>query len=103
MYKIVFVVSLVLPFIAFCMDLPQARSSKLIAEDNHGYIQALDSSEEVKLLVNEVNAKRKAEYIRITKESGASLDEVEALSAKRIIDSLPEGSKIMVNGQVLEK
>ena len=69
---------------AFALDLHSARNNGLVAEKPTGYIEAVRPSSEVNSLVAEVNAKRKAEYARIAKEKGTSVEAVAALAAQEI-------------------
>jgi uncharacterized protein YdbL (DUF1318 family) len=103
MRKIIFMIVTCLPMIAFSMTLGEARASGMVAENDHGYIEAIVNSDEVASLVNEVNAKRREEYMRIAKNTGTSLEEVEKVSAKKIIDTLANGTLIKVNGQLSKK
>lgn len=77
---------------AFALDLSQARSQKLVGERPDGYVAAVKSSSDVNALVQEVNAKRKAEYTRISKENGQPVEVVAKLAAPKIISGLPSGS-----------
>ncbi len=69
---------------AFALDLQSARSQGLIAEKSDGYIEAVQSSSEVDALVSEVNAKRKQEYERISKQNGQPVDVVGKLAAEQL-------------------
>ena len=76
---------------AFALDLQGARSSA-VAETASGYIKAVKSSAEVNALVTEVNAKRKAEYTRISKENGQSVEVVGQLAAPQIAKNIAAGN-----------
>lgn len=78
---------------AWALDLHQARSSGAIGEKLDGYVTALQSSGEVKALVDEVNTKRKAEYTRISAQNGQPVDVVAKLAAQQIINGLEPGSQ----------
>ena len=77
---------------AFALDLQGARSSGAVAETASGYIKAVKSSAEVNALVTEVNAKRKAEYTRISKENGQSVEVVGQLAAPQIAKNIAAGN-----------
>lgn len=66
------------------LDLQSARSSGAVVEQSNGYIKAAKISAEVEALVADVNAKRRAEYERIAKEKGSSVDAVAAVAAGEI-------------------
>lgn len=77
---------------AFALDLHEARSSGMVGEKLDGYTAALKETAEVKALVAEVNAKRRQEYVRISKENGQTVDVVAKLAAAQIINGLGDGS-----------
>jgi len=75
---------------ALALDLQTARGQGLVGERSDGYVAAIKP--EAKALVNEVNAKRKAEYARISKENGQSVDVVAKLAAEQVINNLAAGA-----------
>jgi uncharacterized protein YdbL (DUF1318 family) len=77
---------------ALALDLQGARSSGLVGEKPNGYVEAVKPSPDVLSLVGDVNAKRKEEYARISKENGQSVEVVGQLAAQQIISKLPAGS-----------
>ncbi len=78
---------------AMALSLNEARSKGQVGEKLDGYVQALSSGSDVNKLVAEVNARRKAEYERISKENGQPASVVGKLAAGQIINGLPKGSK----------
>ena len=103
MRKIIFILLVLFPAFAYAISITEARSSGMIAENDHGYIEAVNNSPEIQNLVNEVNTKRRVEYQKIADNTGTSLRDVETLSAKKIIDSLPTGSLLKIDGQLTKK
>ena len=79
-------------FPALALDLHAARTNGMVGEKLDGYVAALKASPEVNTLVADVNAKRKQEYARISKENGQSVDVVGKLAAAQIITGLESGS-----------
>lgn len=77
---------------AFALDLHSARSSGVIVELPTGYVKAAKPSAEVDALVAEVNAKRRAEYERISKQNGQSVDVVGKLAAPEIAKGIAAGN-----------
>jgi uncharacterized protein YdbL (DUF1318 family) len=69
---------------AYALDLHSARASGAVAETPDGYVKAVKSSAEVDALVSEVNAKRMAEYTRISKQNGQPVEVVGKLAAPQI-------------------
>ena len=76
--NIVAALLLVLAFqAAWAIDLHAAKEQGLVGEANTGYLAAVGTpSAEVKALIEEVNAKRKAEFERTAKKTGATLEQV---------------------------
>lgn len=95
--KQIITISLVLACLAYApaalaLDLQSARTQGLVGEKPDGYVAAVQSSAEVNALVADVNAKRKQEYTRISKENGQPVDVVAKLAAPQIIEKLPSGA-----------
>lgn len=63
---------------AWAIDLDSAKSSGLVGEANTGYLAAVKSpaSAEVQSLIQQVNTKRKEEFERTAKRTGATLEQV---------------------------
>jgi uncharacterized protein YdbL (DUF1318 family) len=80
MRQIVAALLLVLAFqSAWAIDIHSAKEQGLVGEANTGYLAAIGTpSAEVKALVAEVNEKRKAEFERTAKKTGATLVQVRA-------------------------
>ena len=78
---------------ALALDLASARADGSVGEKSDGYVTALKSSGDVNALVADVNAKRKAEYERISKENGQPVDVVAKLAAAQIVGKLSSGAK----------
>ena len=89
--KILTLLLVLLSFPALAMDLQGARAQGLVGEKLDGYVQAIDGSAQT--LVDEVNAKRKAEYARISAENGQPVSVVAKIAAEQIISNLPSGAK----------
>jgi uncharacterized protein YdbL (DUF1318 family) len=66
------------------LDLPEARTQGLVIERQDGYIKAVNNDSKVQELVNKVNAVRKAEYQRISKENGQPVEVVAKIAAEEI-------------------
>jgi uncharacterized protein YdbL (DUF1318 family) len=77
---------------AHALDLRSARASGVVAETPEGYIKAVKPSAEVSALVAEVNAKRRAEYTRISKQNGQSVELVGRLAAPEIAKNAASGN-----------
>lgn len=78
-------------------DLGDAKAEGLIGEKPDGYLGLVDSSApaDVRALVQDVNAKRRANYQRIAKQQGAPLAEVEKVGGMTAIDKTQRGHYVM--------
>ncbi len=78
-------------------DLGSAKAQGLVGEKPDGYLGLVDSSapSDVRALVQDVNAKRRANYQRIAKQQGAPLSEVEKVGGMTAIDKTQRGHYIM--------
>jgi len=87
------------------LDLDGARQQGLVGEQSDGYVGALSASPsaDVKALVAEVNAKRRAAYAEIAKKNGTAPDAVAALSGQKLIERAPAGQWIGDKGRWTQK
>lgn len=76
--------------------LAQPKADGLIGEQANGYIGLVKSNvpADIKKLVNEVNAKRKAGYQKIAAKEGTSLAEVERVGGNTAIQKTLRGNYI---------
>ncbi len=63
---------------AFALDIHSAKDQGLVGEANTGYLAAVKTpaSAEVESLIREVNAKRRAQFSRTAKNTGATPEQV---------------------------
>ena len=80
----------------FAVDLQQAKSSGLVGEQLNGYLGVVDSSasSDVRSLVKDINAKRKAKYEAIASQNSTSLETVELLAGKKAVEKTQAGNYI---------
>ncbi len=63
--------------VAWAIDIQTAKEQGLVGEANTGYLAAVGTpNAEVKALVADVNEKRKAEFERAAKKTGATVEQV---------------------------
>lgn len=77
---------------AMAMSLDQARSSGLVGEKLDGYVGVVKASPDASSVAADVNAKRKTEYEKISKQNGQPASVVGKVAAEQIINGLPSGS-----------
>jgi uncharacterized protein YdbL (DUF1318 family) len=76
------------------LSLHDAKQQGLIGEQYNGYlgVVATAQSEGVRMLVNNVNGKRRAEYARIAKVNDMALADVEVLAGKKSLQRTASGN-----------
>jgi uncharacterized protein YdbL (DUF1318 family) len=96
MKRMIATIALVLASLpALALDFQQARQQGIVGEKADGYVVPLAKSDEAIRLATDVNAKRKMEYLRISKENGQPVDVVGKLAAQQIVQNLPKGATYM--------
>ncbi len=89
---------------AFALDLNQARSKGLLGEKQDGYVGVVVASREAQELANDVNARRRDEYNRISQQNSQPASVVAKLAAEQIINNLPAGALYQgANGSWVKK
>lgn len=89
---LIFAFALILSAQAFAMDLAQGRAQGLVGEKLDGYVAAISAAPEAQALANEVNVRRREEYLKISKQNGQPASVVSKVAAESIIKGLPAGS-----------
>jgi uncharacterized protein len=92
------VLAIALP--ALALDLDEARAKGAVGERSDGYVAAVKEhpSDEVKQLVEEVNAKRRAYYEEIAGRNRAPVEAVAALAGQKLIANTPAGQFVNDGG-----
>ena len=71
---------------AFAMDLQVAKNQGLVGETATGYLAAVKApSREVQTLIDDINRKRRAHYLKIAKKNNTPLPTVEAMAGTKAI------------------
>ena len=80
----------------FAADLQQVKRDGLVGEQLNGYLGVVsaEADSEVRALVTDVNAKRKAHYKSIAAKNSTSLETVELLAGKKAIEKTESGNYI---------
>jgi uncharacterized protein len=98
--KIFLIASFIFSGHLMAADLTSAKAAGIIGEQANGYIGFVKSaSDDVKTLVSEVNSKRKARYKKIAKAQKISLNEVEKIGGKKVIEKTKSGNYIKRAGK----
>jgi uncharacterized protein YdbL (DUF1318 family) len=96
---------LLLPLTAWALTLDEAKEKGLVGEDASGYIAAVSAnpSKDVKALVDDINARRRAEYEKIAAANGITVADVEKLAGKKAIEKSPAGDYVRLPGEPWRK
>ncbi len=86
-------------------DLDSAKADGLIGEMPNGYLGLVVSSapSDVKALIADVNAKRKAKYQEVATSRNIELSKVELIAGKKAIEKTKSGHFIKVDGNWIKK
>jgi len=81
---------------SWAIGLDDAKRQGLVGEQSNGYIEAVvpNASAEVRVLVADINAKRRQKYEQVAKTNGTSLHVVETLAGKTAIEKTPPGQYV---------
>lgn len=72
-------------------DVGGAKTNGYACEHTDGHLRAtVNAPEDVKALVEKVNAKRKMRYAEIATKNGVAVDQVAKLAARKLIDRAPQ-------------
>ena len=87
------------------LDLDSAKAQGVIGEQTDGYVAAVsaDAPADVKSLVADVNAKRRAAYQEIAQKNGTKAEDVAMLAAQKLLTRAPSGAWIREKGQWYQK
>lgn len=96
LWKLLLILALLGPASALAADLQQAKNDGLVGEQLNGYLGLVraEAPAEVRALVADVNARRKAKYQSIATQNSARLDTVELLAGKKAIEKTRPGNYI---------
>ncbi len=90
----------VLALPAHALSIGEAKAQGLVGELATGYLDSPKGSPsaEVKTLIKDINAKRKAKYQQLAKSQGISLSAVEKLAGEKAFEKTAKGHYIKVPG-----
>ena len=89
---------------AFALDLQTAKDQGLVGETPGGYLEAVTQpSAEVKILLDDINAKRRQKFKEIAARNNTTLEAVELLAGKKAIEKSTPGSYIKIGGSWQQK
>ncbi len=94
------ILALLIGSVSMAADLDTAKDQGLVGELSTGYLGLVvpDADASVRSLVEEINAKRRAEYERIAKANGLSVSDVEQLAAAKAFEKTRPGNYLKAAG-----
>ena len=115
-FKSIIIVSFLFSSVVFAIDLDEAKHKGLVGEKDNGYLSVVvilqqdaqqgiqqDAQKEAQILVDDINAKRKAVYIELAAKNGITLQQVEKLAAAKAYEKTHSGHYLWMNGQWAKK
>ena len=100
---ITMVLALVLASPAFALDLDVAKDNGWVGERYTGYLGVVKPEAGVKALVDDVNQKRTQVYKDLAAKNGITLQEVEKIAGKKVIEKTKPGNLIDLGNGWLKK
>lgn len=98
-----FILSLLFSSIALALGLDEAKDQGLVGEKDNGYLGVVVNQQDVLSLIEDINAKRKAVYLKLAEKNGISLQQVEKLAALKAYDKTQSGHYLWTDGQWVKK
>jgi uncharacterized protein YdbL (DUF1318 family) len=97
--------SLMLPGMVWALNLDQAKAQGLLGETPSGYLELVrpDAGTEAQAVREDINRRRKQEYLQIAQKNGSPLAAVEALAGKKAIENTPAGRFVKLDGRWVKK
>ena len=94
MKKFILIMTLMLSFSVFALDLSDAKQQGLVGERVDGLLGVVQASQEVNQLVQSINTQRIDLYKEIAQKNGMTLEQVSVLAGKKAITKTPRGEYI---------
>lgn len=95
--------AVLMSFSVWAMSLDNAKNQGLVGENSSGYLGLVVQNAQAKAVIDDINEKRKAQYLKLAKKNNLSLAQVEALAAAKTIEKTQSGHYIEANGSWIKK
>jgi uncharacterized protein YdbL (DUF1318 family) len=102
-FKSLILVSFLFSSIAFAIGLDEAKQQGLVGEKDNGYLGLVIIQKDAQILVNDINAKRKAVYIKLAAKNGITVQQVEKLAAAKAYKKTSTGNYLWMSGKWAKK
>lgn len=100
---ITLLLSAVLVAPAYALDIDTAKDNGWVGERYTGYLGVVQPKAGVKALVDDINQKRQQRYKELANKNGISLQEVEKIAGKKVIEKTRPGHLIDLGNGWLKK
>ena len=92
---------------AFAIGLDEAKQKGLVGERNNGYLGVVleqmkgqkETQKHVNSLIDDINAKRNAVYVKLATKNGITVQQVEKLAAEKAYKKTSSGHYLWMNGK----
>jgi uncharacterized protein YdbL (DUF1318 family) len=105
--KSIIIVSFVFSSFVFAVSLDDAKNNGLVGEKDNGYLGVVtlqeNTQKEAQILVDDINAKRKAVYIELAAKNGITLQQLEKLAAAKAYKKTSAGHFLWTDGSWTKK
>jgi uncharacterized protein YdbL (DUF1318 family) len=89
--SIVIILALLVAAPASAVNLGAAKTNGQVCEQTSGYLRAnAGAPGDIQEMVNNINAKRRAEYEKIAQKNQVAVDQVAKLTAEKVINLAPQ-------------
>jgi uncharacterized protein YdbL (DUF1318 family) len=114
-FKSIIIVSFLFSSIVFAIGLDEAKQKGLVGEKDNGYLGLVivqkntqenarkNIQNETQILVDNINAKRKAVYVELAAKNGITLQQVEKLATEKAYEKTSPDHYLWMNGQWAKK
>ena len=102
-YRSIIIVSFIFSSSVFAIGLDDAKQEGLIGEKDNGYLGMVILEKETQVLVDDINAKRKAVYVKLAAKNGITLQQVEKLAAAKTYEKTISGHYLWMNSEWAKK
>ncbi|WP_265694578.1 YdbL family probable chaperone protein [Providencia rustigianii] len=103
--KVIILCSAFSIFSAFALTVDEGKNQGLIGETFSGYLAVVDpNNSEARVLIEQINAERKAKYDEIARKNNLKTNDVAKLAGQKLVDRADKGEYVRgINGQWVKK
>lgn len=94
MKKLFLLLTLILSFSAFALELSNAKEQGLVGEQRNGLLGVVQASPEAVELVEDINSRRLIKYKQLAVKNAMTLEQVSILAGEKAIKKTPAGQYI---------